>query len=78
MTVTHSANSFFHYTEWLWVQVDGVEKARWDFSSSNRPEGEIFTREVKVKVEGDLNIRAKASCNLHGSANEATAKVLAK
>jgi len=78
VTVTHSANSFFHYTEWLWVQVDGVEKARWDFSSSNRPEGEIFTREVKVKVEGEWNIRAKASCNLHGSANEATAKVLAK
>jgi desulfoferrodoxin (superoxide reductase-like protein) len=77
MTVTHSANSFLHYTEWLWVQVDGVEKARWDFSSSNRPEGEIFTREVKVKVEGDLNIKAKASCNLHGSANEATAKVMA-
>ena len=78
MTVTHSANSFFHYTEWLWVQVDGVEKARWDFTSSHRPEGEIFTREVKVRVEGDLNIKAKASCNLHGSANEATAKVLAK
>lgn len=58
--------------------MDGVEKARWDFSSSNRTEGETFTREVKVKVEGDLNIKAKASCNLHGSANEATAKVIAK
>jgi len=57
--------------------VDGGEKARWDFSS-NRPEGETFTREVKVKVEGDLNIKAKASCNLHGSANEANAKVMAK
>ena len=58
--------------------MDGVEKARWDFSSSNPTEGETFTREVKVKVEGDLNIKAKASCNLHGSANEATAKVMAK
>ncbi|MBI4766087.1 MAG: hypothetical protein HY787_16060 [Deltaproteobacteria bacterium] len=78
MTVTHSANNFFHYTEWLWVQVNGKETARWDFSRSNRPEGEIFTREVKVKVDGVLNIKAKASCNLHGSANEATAKVSPK
>jgi len=77
MTVTHNANSFFHYTEWLWVQVNGKKVARWDFSSSNRPENEIFTREAKVKVEGDLDIKAKASCNLHGSANEATAKVKA-
>lgn len=78
MTVTHSANSFFHYTEWAWLQVNGKETARWNFSSGNRPEGEIFAREVKVKVEGDLDIKAKASCNLHGSANEATAKVNAK
>ena len=78
MTVTHSSNSFFHYTEWLWVQVNGKETARWDFSSGNRPEGETFTREIKVKMEGELEIKAKASCNIHGSAGEASAKVAAK
>lgn len=77
VTVTHSANNFFHYTEWLWVQVNGMEVARWDFGSK-KPEGATFTREIKVKVEGDLEIKAKANCNIHGSANEAAAKVMAK
>jgi desulfoferrodoxin (superoxide reductase-like protein) len=77
VTVTHNANSAFHYTEWLWVQVNGKEAARWDFGSK-RPEGATFTREIKVKVDGDLEIRAKASCNRHGSANEAVVKVTAK
>ena len=77
VTVTHSANSVFHYTEWLWVQVNGKEVARWDFGSK-KPEDSTFTREIKLKVDGDLEIKAKASCNMHGSANEATAKVTAK
>jgi desulfoferrodoxin (superoxide reductase-like protein) len=77
VTVIHSANSVFHYTEWLWVQVNGKEVARWDFGSK-KPEDATFTREIKVKVDGDLEIKAKASCNMHGSANEATAKVTAK
>ncbi len=77
VTVTHSANSVFHYTEWLWVQVNGKEVARWDFGSK-KPEDPTFTREIKLKVDGDLEIKAKASCNMHGSANEATAKVTAK
>ena len=77
VTVTHSSNSAIHYTEWLWVQVNGKEVARWDFGSK-RPETANFTREIKVKVDGDLEIRAKASCNIHGSANEAVGKVTAK
>ena len=77
VTVTHSANSAFHYTEWLWVQVNGKEVARWDFGSK-KPEGATFTREIKVKVDGDLEIKGKANCNMHGSANEAVVKVTAK
>jgi len=75
ITVTHSANSFLHYTEWAWIQVNGKEIARWDFTSNSRPESETFSREAKLRVEGDFEIRAKASCNLHGSANEPTANV---
>jgi len=77
VTVTHSANSGIHYTDWLWIQVNGKEVARWDFSSK-KPEGATFTREIKVKVGGDLEIKAKANCNMHGSANEAVVKVTAK
>jgi desulfoferrodoxin (superoxide reductase-like protein) len=75
ITVNHSANSFFHYTEWAWIQVNGKEIARWDFSSGNRPESETFSREAKIRVDGNLDIRAKASCNLHGSANEAVGTI---
>jgi desulfoferrodoxin (superoxide reductase-like protein) len=75
LTVSHSANSFFHHVEWAWIQVNGKEIARWDFSSSNLPESETFSRTVKVKIEGNLEIKAKASCNLHGSANEAVATI---
>ena len=77
LTVTHNANSAIHYTEWLWLQVNGKEVARWEFSSK-KPEGATFTREIKVKVDGDLEIKAKANCNMHGSANEAVVKVTAK
>jgi len=75
LTVIHSANSFFHHVEWAWIQVNGKEVARWDFSSSNLPESETFSRTTKVKTEGNMEIKAKASCNLHGSANEAVATV---
>ena len=76
LTVIHSANSMFHHVEWAWIQVDGKEIGRWDFSSSNLPESETFSRTVKVKIEGNLEIKAKASCNLHGSANEAVATII--
>ena len=75
LTVIHNANSFFHHVEWAWIQVNGKEIARWDFSGSNLPESETFSRTAKVKMEGNMEIKAKASCNLHGSANEAVAAV---
>jgi desulfoferrodoxin (superoxide reductase-like protein) len=75
MTVIHSANSWFHHVEWAWIQVNGKEIARWDFTSSHLPESAQFSREIKTKVDGNLDIMAKASCNLHGSANTATANV---
>ena len=78
VTVIHNADSYFHHVEWLWIQVNGNEIARWDYTANNRPEGATFTKEIKYKVEGDLEIKAKASCNMHGSAGDAVIKVLAK
>jgi desulfoferrodoxin (superoxide reductase-like protein) len=78
LTVAHSSNSFLHYTEWLWVQVNGKEVARWNYSSGNLPEGAAFTKEIRYRVEGALEIKAKANCNLHGSAGEASARVAVK
>ena len=78
VTVIHNANSYFHHVEWLWIQVNGNEIARWDYTASKRPEEATFTKEIKYKVDGDVEIKAKASCNMHGSVGEAVIKVLAK
>jgi desulfoferrodoxin (superoxide reductase-like protein) len=78
VTVTHNANNFLHYTKWLQIMVNGKEIARWDYTMFNRPEGATFTKEIKYKVDGDIEIKAEASCNLHGSAGPAIVKVSAK
>jgi len=75
VTVTHRGNSSLHYTDWLRVNVNQKEIARWDFSSAQRPEAEVFTREIKVTALEDLEVIAEANCNIHGSTGPATARI---
>ena len=67
ITATHNANTASHYTEWLKVTANKKEVARWDYTKENRPEGALFTREIKIKVMENTEIVAEASCNNHGS-----------
>jgi len=76
--VTHEGNNFLHYTDNVYVTVNGKEIARWKYTATNRPETENFTREVKVTVTENLDIKAEANCNLHGSAGPASAKIQVK
>jgi desulfoferrodoxin (superoxide reductase-like protein) len=76
--VTHSANSFFHYTNWVQVKVNGKDTALWEYSMTNRPEAAIFTKEVKLMVNEPLEIMAEANCNIHGSQGPAKKKVSLK
>ena len=78
VTVTHSANSIFHYTEWLKITVNDKEIARWNFTWSQRPEAAVFTQEVKVMVLEAMEIKAEASCNVHGSKGPSTLKISIK
>lgn len=78
VTVTHSANSGTHHTEWLKVSVNGKEVGRWEFTSSSLPEGGTFTREIKHRLTENAEIRGEASCNVHGSAGANTARVKVK
>lgn len=78
VTVTHRGNSFIHYTKSLQVMANKKEIARWDFSSGNRPESEVFTREVKIAAIEDLEVTAEAHCNIHGSAGSVSAKISVK
>jgi desulfoferrodoxin (superoxide reductase-like protein) len=77
ITVVHNTNSMFHHVEWLWVKINDQEIARWDYGWTETPEGATFTKEIRYVVNGDMQIAAKASCNLHGSANEPVVKISA-
>jgi desulfoferrodoxin (superoxide reductase-like protein) len=78
ITVTHSANSFFHYTKWLKVQANSQPVQQWDYTAGNRPEGETFTKEIKIKVLENTEVVAEASCNIHGSAGPAKLMIQVK
>jgi desulfoferrodoxin (superoxide reductase-like protein) len=75
---THNANTASHYTEWLKVMANKKEIARWDYTKENRPDGAVFTKEIKVKVTEDMEIVAEASCNNHGSKGPAKHKITVK
>ncbi len=66
--VTHSGNSFFHYTNWVKIMVNGQQAHLWEYSSGSRPEDAKFTKEIKLTINGPTEIVAEANCNLHGSA----------
>ena len=68
VNVAHSGNSRFHHTEWVSVKVSGREIRRWEYSGSNTPENERFTRGFRIVVNEPLEIVAEDSCYLHGSA----------
>lgn len=78
ITVSHKGNSSMHFTNWVVVKADGEEIARWDFKSSQRPEGEKFTREVKYKVAKSVEITAQGHCNIHGSPDPSVFKITVK
>ncbi len=65
--VIHEGNNFLHYTNWVYIKANGKEIARWDFTMGNRPDGEVFTRQIEYTVAGPVEIEAMANCNLHGS-----------
>ena len=78
ITATHNANTASHYTEWLKVVANKKEIARWDYNKENRPDGAVFTKEIKVKVTEDTEIVAEASCNNHGSKGTTKHKIVVK
>ena len=78
LTVTHSANTERHHVDWVKLWVNNQEVNKWEFSSSKLPEAVPFTREIKVKAGSNLEIKAEASCNVHGGKGPATLKITVK
>lgn len=78
ITVTHSANSPSHFTEWLKVSANKNEIARWEYTKDKRPEAAQFTQEIKIKVTENTEVVAEASCINHGSKGPAKHKIIVK
>jgi len=45
--VTHNANNFLHYTNWVWVKVNDEEFKKWEYGNFDRPDDNKFTVEMK-------------------------------
>lgn len=78
LAVTHSSNTERHYVEWVKIWVNNLEVQKWVYSSSKLPEGVPFTLEFKAKANENLEIKAEASCNNHGSKGPAVLKIVIK
>ena len=78
LNVTHHGNNMLHHTKWAYIKINGKEIARWDFSATNTPESENFTKEIKYTVNEPAQIEAEASCNIHGSAGITKAGISVK
>ena len=78
VTVTHSENNALHYTDWLYVMVNGKEVARWKYTAFARPDAADFTKEITYTATDTMEIKAEANCNLHGSAGPAILKISVK
>jgi desulfoferrodoxin (superoxide reductase-like protein) len=66
INVSHSANSFFHYTNRVKIMVNGKESALWEYSTLNRPGDANFTKEIQLTINEPTEIVAGANCNIHG------------
>ena len=78
ITVTHSADNFIHHVDWAYIMVNGKEVERWKYKWNNLPPDAVFTKEIKYKVEGPIEIKAEANCNIHGSKGPAIKTIAVK
>jgi len=68
LLVSHEGNNFIHYTDWVYVAINGKEVKKWTFSNFDRPESENFILTIEHTMTGPVEITAEADCNIHGSA----------
>jgi desulfoferrodoxin (superoxide reductase-like protein) len=78
ITITHNGNSNRHFVDWVKIWANNQELAKWEYTSSKLPEGVPFTREIKYKIEDNVEIKAEANCNIHGGKGPGTLKITVK
>jgi hypothetical protein len=77
LTISHNANSYVHYVEWVDLVINDMDSTRWGFNGADLPPGQTFKKEYKYKVPDikQIRISAEASCVRHGSSGKATLRV---
>ena len=78
VTVDHSTDNFFHHVEWVQLNVNNNQVGYWRYSAVDLPPAATFTKEIKYTVNENTEIRAEASCNLHGSTGPGFFKIVVK
>jgi len=78
LTVDHSADNIFHHVEWVQLIVNNNQIGYWQYSAFDLPPAATFTKEIEYVVNENTEIRAEASCNLHGSAGPGFFKIVIK
>jgi len=78
LTVDHSADTILHHVEWVQLIVNNNQIGHGQYSAFDLPPAATFTKEIKYVVNENTEIRAEASCNLHGSAGPGFFKIVIK
>jgi len=75
INVSHNANSIVHYTDWVYLKINGKEVKRWTYDKTRLPVSSSFTLNYKFTLKENVTIEVMGDCNLHGSAGPATAEI---
>jgi|GEM_PF-1412506 len=80
LTISHNANSYLHYVEWVDVVINDMDSTRWGFNGADLPPAPTFKKEYKYQVPDikQIRIAAEASCLRHGSSGKVTLRVPVK
>jgi len=76
INVMHSANNIFHFTDWVYLKINGKEVQRWKYGMFSRPDNGNFSVTYTAKATEDLVLEAEGDCNLHGSAGKTIMKIV--
>lgn len=67
--VSHDGNNFLHHTNRVELRINDEMVKEWEYGTFSKPEAENFSVSFTFLAKQDLEIKAEAFCNLHGSKN---------
>lgn len=62
LNVSHHGNNLLHHTKWLRLDINGKTVQKWEFSATQRPEAENFSRTFNYTARSRSSLRRAATC----------------